>query len=259
LDEVTYALNQQRWTQQYVLNMDQLLASASKEQDFLIDRAVPAKAITMLVGQPGCKKSWLAYQMALSISRGDDWLNRSVKKGSALLLNYDNPTSELGRRLLRLGCGPADRINAHTAIDALEQLRFPTDQEKLEAIVDHLRPTLIVVDSLRQAHSANESDSQEMAAVMACFKRFTALGATVVVLHHTRKLPANAESAEDQMGALMAMRGSNEIAASADCVIVVRDDTASWAKARGWAVAEVDQIVEFSVEDSGDRTIVEET
>lgn len=240
----------------YLQDAATLLSTAKLEPDWLVPNAVPAGAVSFFVGKPGAAKSWLAYDLLCAVVQQRPWLNFGVPTAganpSAMILNFDNPHSEVQRRFLRLGLTPADRLwvhsfGAHTPPEPLPPvLLLPDAFEPLEAMVYAKRPALIVIDSLRQAHTGDESSSQEMAVVMGCVKRFAALGAAVILVHHTRK-------ADGQM------RGSTEIEATADSITDVEKEDAlvslvSWRKTRGWEMPE--SSVTIRVVDDGDRTFV---
>lgn len=240
----------------YLQDAAGLLASAKLEPDWLVPNAVPAAAVSFFVGKPGASKSWLAYDLACALVQGRDWMGLGVPTGgvcpNAFILNFDNPHSECARRFLRLGLQPTDRLwvhswGAHQPPEPFPAvLQLPDAFEPLEAMCYAKRPALIVIDSLRQAHTGDESSSQEMAKVMSQVKRFAALGAAVVIVHHTRKNDG-------------AMRGSTEIEATADSILDIERDEAqvslvSWRKTRGWDMAESTMTVR--VLDEGDRTIV---
>lgn len=234
----------------------QMLAAAEVEPAFLVKQAIPAGAITLIVGEPGAKKSWLAYGLALATARCSDWLGRRVTprgaSGSVLILNYDNPTAECGRRFKRLGMVASDPIYFHSP-EGPEALRLPEAARELRALHAALRPSLVVVDSLRQAHTCDENSSKEMAIVMGCLKALCVDGTAVAVVHHASK-------SEIATG-LTKTRGSGEIAASADAQISVSsldgDDLATWDKHRSWRLDDADAQLGFRLVDRGDATRLE--
>lgn len=236
--------------QYYLQDAKALLASAKLEPDWLVPYAIPSGAVTFIVGKPGSSKSWLGYDLVCAVTQDRPWLNLGTPVGrnaTALVLNFDNPGSECARRFLRLGLQPQDRalfhsLGAHRPPEPLPQiLQLPGAFEPLDSMVYAFRPDIILVDSLRQAHTSDESSSQEMAQVMSQLRRFAAYGAAVVVIHHTRKGDGE-------------MRGSTEIEAAADAIIDVANGVATWRKTRGWEMPESTAI--FTLVDEGDSTEV---
>lgn len=248
----------------WVIGAGEMLRAAEVETPFLVPAAVPAGAITLIVGEPGAKKSWLAYGLALAVAaaaEGDrsrsEWLGLPVTPqgptGSVLVLNYDNPTNECGRRFKRLGMKESDPIFFHSVDTA--PLRLMQHAEDVEAMVAALRPSLVVADSLRQSHESDENSSKEMADVMSVYKKLRAYNCAVVVVHHTRK-------GELESPGVARARGSSEISASTDAQIDVSRsgsadvDNAVWTKHRGWVLSELEETKSFEVADIGDRTVL---
>lgn len=245
----------ERLSSVYLQTSDQLLASAKLEPDWLIPNAVPKGSICFFVGKPGVCKSWLAYDLACAVVQQRDWINFGVPicppDAKVMILNFDNPHHECGRRFLRLGLRPGDALlthsfGAHLPPDPLPPvLQLPDSFEPLETLVYYIRPTLIVVDSLRQAHTSDEADSREMAVIMSQLKRMALWGASVIIVHHSRKNDTS-------------MRGSTEIEATADAISDVEREAEvsllTFRKTRGWNALE--PTVSVQVVDEGDRTYV---
>lgn len=240
-----------------IVGAGHVLARAKLEPEWLVKGMIPMKDLTLVTGAPGASKSWLAYSLAVSVAHGSPWLGVPVRevprrKGApaVLVCNYDNSTAECGRRFLRLGLRPDDPVVFHS-LDEGEPLRLPENAEKLAIVVDHLQPALVVVDTLRQAHTAEENSSKEMGQVMSQLKRLYRCGAAVVVVHHAGKSPSGGS----------ASRGSQEIDGSSTAMIHVVTETeelssATWVKHRSWRMRASEETKHFTVADDGDRTVV---
>lgn len=240
----------------WILDAAAMLEKASLQTLFLAEDAIPAGAITLFCGPPGAKKSWLAYALAIAVAQGGEWLgSRVTPRGptpTALVLNYDNPTPECGRRFMRLGMQPDDPIFFHSV--ELDPFRLPAHADEVRALVAHYQPSLVIVDSLRQAQTEDENDSKVMADIMRTYKGLYMHGAAVVIVHHAGK------------GALTEgvnkVRGTGEIAGSADAVIDVisaTDDTpdmAIWTKHRSWQLTPLEEGKAFELTDHGESTIL---
>lgn len=208
-----------------------MLARASDQTDFIMQDGIPV-GLSLILGVPGSSKSWLAYDLAMAVAQGRDWLGKRNclgAPGRALVLNYDNPTPECGRRFKRLGLSDADRVWFHSThgLDDAAHLLLPRSAELLLGLVHRLGISLVVVDSLREAHTADENSSAEMRPIMQQLRALAPVGkrAAVVVVHHTAK--------GDAAGVLSA-RGSTVIPAAVDAVIHCAGDSVTWVKHRGW-------------------------
>lgn len=234
-----------------------VLDQAKLRPDFLVENRITRGSICMLAGPPGSSKSWLAYDLAIGLAQGgSDWIGQAMNaraREKILILNYDNPTPELGRRMLRLGLEGSDTIQFHSP--EREPLKLMTAFEDLQAMAAAVMPSLIIVDSLRQAHTSDENDSGDMAAVMGQFKVWVQeTKATVLLIHHTSK---------DQLASGTAtVRGSVEIPASCDVIIEVGAadrgiSEARWTKHRSWPMSDSEEALRFAVKDYGEETRVE--
>lgn len=240
----------------YIKDAAAVLAAARDETPFLVTNYIPQGGVVFFAGKPGAKKSWLAYDLCLAVVRNAKWLGQKVVPGKhcALVLNFDNPEWELGRRFKRLGMEPEDQIFFHSicskpppeGLPAILQL--PRAGEAVMAICDQISPSLIIVDSFRQAHTEEERSSSGMAHVMSWLKVLTGRGATVLVLHHLRKSVPGADDVDAD-----AMRGSSEILASADCSVMVYEDRCEWKKTRGWEMDDTHRTISFAVEDDANE------
>jgi RecA-family ATPase len=243
---------------EHVIDARQVLAKAKAKTDFIVENRIPRGAISMLAGPPGSSKSWLAYDLILSALAGEpSWLGEVMnikRREEALILNFDNPTNELGRRMRRLGLGyDESRIKFHSP--DRNALKLPGSAEDLLAMVDAIKPTIVLCDSLRQSHTSDENDSGEMAEIMGHFKTWVQdSGASVILIHHTNK-----DTLATGTGSV---RGSVEIPASCDAIVEIGRaekgiSEARWTKHRGWMLSEQDESRRFRLIDEGDETFLE--
>jgi RecA-family ATPase len=223
-----------------------LLARASDQTDFVIHEAIPV-GLTLMLGVPGSSKSWLAYDLAMAVARNRDWLGKRnclPGPGGVLVLNFDNPTPECGRRFKRLGLQDSDRVWFHSThgLDESQALLLPQSAPLLLGLVHRLGISLVVCDSLREAHTADENSSADMRPIMQQLRALAPVGkrAAVVVVHHTAK--------GDSTGVLSA-RGSTVIPAAVDACIHCQGDSAAWTKHRGWKLDPRGGVVRFELSD----------
>jgi len=238
----------------YLMDATTLIERSSTDTPFVIDQIIPDEGICFLAGRPGSMKSWLAYDAALAVARGRPWLGFNVpKSGGVLVLNFDNPSHELGRRFVRLGLKPEDNIKFHSPAATLPKeglpamLQLPDSLDALHLLMMRLRPMLVIVDSYRQSHTGDEHSSRDMGRVMSCLRSLTGFGASILILHHLRKQGQQKDDTDDEP-----LRGSTEIQASADMIMIVKDGEMTFNKTRGWKTTF--ESVEYYVEDPSETT-----
>jgi hypothetical protein len=123
---------------------------------------------------------------------------------------------------------PAPRPN-----DEEEYLLDPRYETYIEMLAAQVDAKVIVFDSMRHSHMAEENASHLMAPLMDTFRRL-GRNRLVILIHHAAKRKNDEE--------MMSARGSTEILASLDVLIEVQkggaatDNSMTWTKVRGWEV-----------------------
>jgi RecA-family ATPase len=235
------------WKPHALQGISSVLREAQLETQFLFRGAIPMRSVGLLIGMPGAGKSWLAYSCALAIARGSDWLgftNEIREPRPVMVLNYDQPSKECGRRFLRLGARSIDPIVIHSRDRTISdfQLLLPGRSDELRALAQDVKPALIVFDALRSGTTADENDSAAMTGVMGDIRGLTRFGASVLVLHHCTK--------SVEVSGLMSARGSGAIVGDVDSVMIAHADTTiTFEKTRGWRLSDKDQIVGYAIDD----------
>jgi hypothetical protein len=198
-----------------ILGWDEIpdvLSLTAPKADWLVEDLLPAGSVTLLAGEPGSYKTWLALALLRGVDGGGLFLGRRCTETTVLYLDRENPLRVVQERLGVLGISAPQRsrIWGGWLPDAPPAIG---DARLLE--IAQQRHPLIVFDSLIRFHDSDENSASEMAPVMGCLRALAHAGATVVVLHHKPK----------SEGSLY--RGSSDIAGGVDTAIAVsRDRTA---------------------------------
>lgn len=198
---------------------------------------LPRDGIAILGGVPKSRKSWFALDLVIAVASGQAVLGgRPVQPGPVLYVALEDQKEDVRTRLRALGAGRGITEEELGALDLWvvggTQLDL-LDLQKVEEIVargvmalhqkhpDQVpsRFALIVIDPLRDAHSANEDSSTEMRPVLASLRGLQrALGGTVLVTHHLSK------GSSRQGGTIWdRLRGSGAILGAVDAALMVDD------------------------------------
>lgn len=180
--------------------------------DFVLPGMI-AGTVGALVAQGGAGKSWIALELAIAVAGGPDLLEIGVEHhGRVLYLPAEDPTLAVSHRLYSARGAVDD-----AAIERLEEnleivplmghavdLMIPAWADAIEQMADGVR--LVVIDTLRRFHSADENSAGEMARLLGVLEGICARkGASVLFLHHTGKGAALNGGGESQQ----ASRGSS--------------------------------------------------
>jgi hypothetical protein len=181
-----------------------------------VDGVIPRAGLSLLVGEPASFKSFLALDIALSVSSGTPWQGRTTASGAVFFITGEGRHA-FSRRIkawcdAHAGAAISGKFFlSQTAID----LRV-CDSETLGAMIENLAlnslamPALIVIDTFARNFGDGEENSagdvgQFIATVDDLRRRFNC---AIIVVHHTGH------------SNLRRARGSSSLPAAADTVIV---------------------------------------
>lgn len=194
-------------------------------QKWVIDRLVPVGGLINVFGKPKTGKSFLALGMAQAIVNGDlDWGGYPIHThGSVAYLQIDTPREEWSDRIGRLTLAPANEHELWIA-DMWQVPQFPFDildptQTGLKWLRDQMasiQPVLTIIDTLREAHGADENDSTAMRNVLTNLVAACRPSA-IMLLSHARKDTILTSNGDDDM--MDQNRGSSYIPGRMDVII----------------------------------------
>lgn len=176
--------------------------------DYIVDRIINKGGVTMIAGEPGWYKSWLAQSLARSVASGKTFLNLRTQETLVLYLDRENTPRRVRQRASVLGIDLEDaRLKFWTKLQAPPALGDP----RLIEIARTYAP-LIIFDTLIRfcPGTRDENSSSEVARALSMVAELTYHGASVLLLHHR---PKN--------GAGTWFRGSSDYAAFIDVGLAI--------------------------------------
>lgn len=201
-----------------------LLAKPEPQLEWLIENIWTDKSRGLIAGNPGVGKTWLALDMLLSVASGQLCLGRyPVKQGAVLLMEEEASEMNLSRRLHCLakarGLESSALANVHVATRSFAKI--PRDQVQLGHFLLENNIVLVVFDSLRRFHGAEENSSSEMQEVLDSFGRLNAVcGTSIALIHHLAK----ASDTHHSKPLFERLRGSSDLWAWRDCILGVEGE-----------------------------------
>jgi len=175
-----------------------------REIKWVVEGIFAEGALHMLTSEPGAGKSTLVASAAYAISLGLEFTGRATSRRAVLLLDAENPLPAICERFNRIGI----KTNPDFHIWGQWVGEDPPSAGGavvLEWVARCDPKPLIIVDSVIAFHPGAENDSNETRKYMAQYRALTAMGATIVLLHHIGK----SETSRDY-------RGSSDYKASID-------------------------------------------
>lgn len=156
-----------------------------------------AGTVGILVGSGGSGKSFLALELAMAVSGGQraDLLRlEPTSRGKVIYLCLEDPHAILLHRMHAVGQrfdeetqdAVADRFFARPAAGKLLDLLDSKHSAALMRECEGVR--LLIIDTLRRAHSGDENSNSEMAKLLGvCERVCSRTGVSILLVHHTRK------------------------------------------------------------------------
>lgn len=184
-----------KWSQKWGLHTPQSLQARARElgaSEYLIQGLLPARSISLLIGDSGLGKSALVYQAGICISSGMPFLGRETQKGSVLIADFENGIVDMDELIQRISKHiglpePPSELTLFTINDC-DQHFGETGHELLDVLRD-LKPKLAIIDSMASySRGAEEKNSAAIAMLQSFRDLIRECGTAVLLVHHRRKL-----------------------------------------------------------------------
>ncbi len=194
-----------------VMELPELLDLAEKSPDRrqLFGNYLLEDSLTLLVGERGSSKTYLALQLGLAVAVGaTHFLGENIAvHGPVWYINFELSDIRLAKRVKQLHDRGLPLGNASENNFRATSIRKRLDDDMLREITDQLetiKPVLIIIDNYRAAYSGLRADDNS--AVAAAMLKLCALKdnyhSAILMVHHTRKGTSDMRSHSDlQSGA----------------------------------------------------------
>jgi KaiC/GvpD/RAD55 family RecA-like ATPase len=194
-------------------------------EDELVEGILARDSLAVIYGESNCGKTFLALDLAASVSRGVDWLGLNAHDGLVVYLAAESPASVRNRARAYMAAHACALTRLAIVMSSLNFFAGDADVTAVLAVVARLeaelgeKVVLLVVDTLaRVAAGANENAGEDMGLVV---RRLDALRAAshacVLLVHHCGK------------DAARGMRGWSGLRAAIDTEIDISKDSESGA------------------------------
>lgn len=190
-----------------------------EEKEWIIEKLIPTKSVSIITGKRGTLKTFVTLAMAYSIASGYDFLNKySVRQGKVIYLDKENGIGIMKQRTAMLKKGMELEVGTFPiGFICFSQLKVDklNDISKIEELIQEEKPLLLVIDTYRRAVSFDENDAGEVSRLFVDTLRplVEKYDLSIILIHHNRK--GNGESS-DEMDEL---RGSSDLANYADVIL----------------------------------------
>lgn len=216
----------------WVVSMDSFFEgeefSDDDAEDWIVRDLIPRAEPVIFGGPMKGGKTWAAMDLSITMALGEDWLGifeNTLKRPARVLgLFLEDNRRRIGKRLQELARGHGrdlltdDTLREHLRI-ARSPLRLPDakDQAALAREIKDWGADVVFVDNLTRIMIGDANSTRDAAAFTRAWTELgDATGATIVLLHHTKK-PMGDQQNTDPFDNL---RGSTDFGAAARNMIV---------------------------------------
>lgn len=184
------------------------------ETRWVFDGWLPDRTIAMLVAAPGSFKTWLEFDMAVSIAGGFPFLGKvnPGRVGPVIMAQQEDSPGEIVDRIATLHCVKAGIAKPKRYSDGTFVLEFPGEipiffhedanlrfddahaMETFRKAIEQIKPVACFIDPLYSAASAEGYMAESVAHMMALKRWRSELNTSFVLAHHTSKSGTDARS-----------------------------------------------------------------
>ena len=169
-----------------------LMAKPPKPMEWVMDRMIPKVGVSILAGDGGIGKSWLALHLAQCVASGTKFLGvYPVTQGKVWIIDEESSEISTKQRCEKLHLGtPITNRNLDIYISAFSGINIDdeVDMRWLLKTVKEISPSLVIIDALIRVHTKEENSAKEMQGVLRQAKMLADEGNTsILITHHTSK------------------------------------------------------------------------
>jgi len=178
--------------------------------EYIVDKFIAEKSLSVWFGQFGAKKTWAAIDLAVCAAVGKPWLGMITKPCNVLIIDEESGDARLANRIKDTMRGELGQgANANVPIKSVSYAGFDLlknldDVFLLRELIMATDAKLVIIDSLMQMMKGGDENAvNETAPVLANLRTIAErTGAAIIALHHANKMGG--------------YRGSSAIAGSVD-------------------------------------------
>jgi KaiC/GvpD/RAD55 family RecA-like ATPase len=164
-----------------------------KEPVYLVADFVEAECLSMIFGDPGCGKSFLGVDLALSVATGTSFHGRKVLTGPVVYLAGEGHNGLIRRveawsKERKVDVSECPLFLSQSAAQFLNDTLVREVAEAVEKVKDKFGPPrLIVVDTVaRSFGGGDENSTSDMTKFVAALDQFReTYGCTILLVHHS--------------------------------------------------------------------------
>ena len=180
----------------FTMSIGDLYRADLPTPEYLVDEMINTSGLVILGAKPKVGKTTFNLSIALSVARGETFLDRTTKRGPVLLAAFEEDPSRIRARLQAMGVTAEDPIYLWFGLPPANALY------QIEAAIERINPALVILDPMAHLAPAGTDEAKffEMTEFLAPLH---AMGrrhrACILIAHHCRKSEA-ADPFDEMLG-----------------------------------------------------------
>jgi DNA-binding Lrp family transcriptional regulator len=160
------------------------ISQGSETVEWLVEDLLIKDGVSIFAGMPKSGKSTIVRQLASSVVKGSDFLDRKVKKGKVLYLALEESGSLINNQFKKIGITDDDDIMVHVG-----PMNEGNPLDNLKEAIRAYGATLVVVDTLiLMVHFENMNDYNEVYRKLSQVRNVARdTNCHIICLHHQNK------------------------------------------------------------------------
>lgn len=194
------------------LNMKELYSITYEPEDFIIERFLPVSGMTMLSGDSGVGKSWIALEVIKSITKNEPFLDHfAINHPGVPILLIDKENGLRRIQLRSKGMEIPDSEDIHI-IEQPHQFNLNNENllEEVRGLIKEKGIQVVIVDSFIDILIGSENDSTDISGVFNTLRSISTEVCWFLLHHESKPLPNFKRTSGDRA------RGSSNIKAQVD-------------------------------------------
>ena len=159
--------------------------------EWIVDGLISAGSVNVFYGEGGSKKTWALLDMAISVARGESWLNLTTQAGGVLVIDEESGRRRITRRIGEVLRG--HNADSDTPVYCVSLAAFdfgnPNDIGELYNLIVSTKARLIIIDALADVMPGRDENAvKDVQPVFLSLRRIAEdTQAAIILIHHSNK------------------------------------------------------------------------
>lgn len=159
--------------------------------EWVIDRLFSAASVSIIVGEPGSKKTYTMLDAAVCVAHGIKWLDFDTRQSPVLIIDEESGNRRMLRRLGEVLRGHLADEKTPIYFTTLERFQPAqlVDELAIEAAIKESGARFVIIDALADVMLGGDENSvKDVQPVMATLRNIAErTQASIVLIHHINK------------------------------------------------------------------------